>query len=256
MEPTHELMYPIIKSFHHFNDELFLSVLPNVIFTFQRKKGIMGFFAPERWGNEGGDTCGEISINPTYIAESSLMEVMQTLVHEMVHYWQFVYGNPSRSNYHNKEWSLKMQGVGLMPSSTGRKGGETTGQNMSEYVIENGLFLQSFKRLVENNSFKLQWVDRYSFPKLNYLLEELEEDVKIVSDNVASETSDVEIERTLEAFHNPIKENFPQNFVFQEISKKQTRSKYVCPSCEIIVYGKATLNISCDDCNEKLVKDI
>ena len=43
-----------------------------------------------------------------------------------------------------------MISIGLMPSSTGREGGKITGQNMSDYFIEDGPFIIAFKKIQEN----------------------------------------------------------------------------------------------------------
>lgn len=43
----------------------------------------------------------------------------------------------------NEEWADKMEGIGLMPSSTGKPGGSRTGEKMADYAIEGGLFMQA-----------------------------------------------------------------------------------------------------------------
>lgn len=81
------------------------------------------------------------------MAQATDIAICQTLVHEMCHLWQSEFGNPSRTGYHNKEWALKMESIGLMPSSTGIKGGRKVGQKMSDYPISNGLFSQVFNAM-------------------------------------------------------------------------------------------------------------
>ena len=90
MSPTDELYAPLVTAYDHFNACLFDNALPPVIFTLQRKKNVMGFFAAKRWGNAQGKLCSEISINPAYFASSRMIEIFQTLVHEMMrlHYQQ------------------------------------------------------------------------------------------------------------------------------------------------------------------------
>ena len=155
MHPTTELYDSLQIAFEHFNCALFHSKLEKVIFTVQRQKGVMGYFAPDRWGNIKGRKCHEIAINPSYIANSRLIEVMQTLVHEMVHCWQHCFGTPGRVYYHNKEWAFKMIEIGLMPSSTGEPGGSITGQHMGDYIIDGGQFLKSFLNLETDKIFNL-----------------------------------------------------------------------------------------------------
>ena len=61
--------------------------------------------------------------------------------------WQYEFGSPSRYKYHNKEWTLKMMDIGLMPTTTGKPGGKPIGQNMDHYVIEGRKFQQAFNSI-------------------------------------------------------------------------------------------------------------
>ncbi len=82
----------------------------------------MGYFSYRRFvaADGSGRMIDEIALNPEYFPVYPLIEVMQTLVHEQCHMWQYHYGNPSRKTYHNAQWAAKMESIGLMPSSTGR----------------------------------------------------------------------------------------------------------------------------------------
>jgi hypothetical protein len=91
---------------------------------------------------------------------------MQTLVHEMTHVWQHVFGKPSARGYHNKEWAAKMKSIGLMPSSTGMVGGKETGQRMRDYPIPNGRFLKACDDLFATGwKLNLQSAARAGGPK-------------------------------------------------------------------------------------------
>jgi predicted SprT family Zn-dependent metalloprotease len=68
------------------------------------------------------------------------MEILSTILHEMVHLWERVFEDAPRKSYHTKVWAAKMEELGLMPSSTGEVGGKRTGQKCSHYVIEGGEF--------------------------------------------------------------------------------------------------------------------
>ena len=92
MNPTAELYNAMQLAFDHFNNDLFNKTLPQVLFTNQRQQGVMGYFAPNRWTSVKGKNCHEIAINPLYVGKATLIELMQTLVHEMVHCWQFCHG--------------------------------------------------------------------------------------------------------------------------------------------------------------------
>jgi len=264
MHPTSELYDSLRIAFEHFNCSLFDSKLEKVIFTVQRQKGVMGYFAPDRWGNIKGKKCHEIAINPSYIANSRLIEVMQTLVHEMVHCWQYRFGSPGRLYYHNKEWAYKMIEIGLMPSSTGEPGGNITGQHMGDYIIEGGQFLKSFSSLETDKNFQLKWIDRKSLPRLFDPIianPDAVTDIQVEDSSIdfAFLTQNPEVSSVLElplVAHNVETDNvvfadtMPENFIYQDVAKRKTRYRYICPSCDVKIYGKAKLNVRCDDCDQ------
>jgi hypothetical protein len=259
MHPTSELYESLQIAYEHFNKKLFDSKLVKVIFTVQRKKGVMGYFAPERWGNLEGSKCHEIAINPSYIANVRLIEVMQTLVHEMVHCWQFCYGDPGRKYYHNKEWANKMMDIGLMPSTTGRPGGRITGQHMSDYIIEGGLFLKTFKVLEKRKKFKLKWIDLMSLPRLY--------DPIIADPNKSDSTEpdlpafmannpDIEVieesklvQHEFSSNETSLSELLPDDFLIKPEPPRSTRQRYTCYGCNTKIYGKSNLNVRCEDCD-------
>lgn len=129
----------------YFNKVLFNNSLSSVLFTLSRRSRAMGHYKSHGWvgKNKVSDAIPEININPAilHLPES---EVMQTLVHELCHHAQQLYGHPGRRGYHNREFSKIMFSVGLMCSSTGMPGGKITGRAMADYAVEGGVFLQAF----------------------------------------------------------------------------------------------------------------
>ena len=126
-----------------FNEKLFKNELPECIITLQRKRNCCGYFSAERFLNldDTKTVKDEIALNPETFKRGQT-EIMQTIVHEMCHLWQHHFGEKkSRTVYHNKEWADKMESIGLIPSNTGAQGGKRTGQKMSDYPLEGGLFL-------------------------------------------------------------------------------------------------------------------
>ena len=77
------------------------------------------------------------------------------MCHESGHVWQHEYGNPGRGGYHNREWARKMHSIGLMPSSTGKPGGATTGDHMSHYIMEDGPFARACRTFL--TKYRLTW---------------------------------------------------------------------------------------------------
>jgi len=146
--PTAEQWDAYQAAWSWFNDRLFDGELEPCILNFSRRsRRTNGFFAAERWAKEE-QTVPEISLNPDQL-DRPLVQVMSTLVHEMVHQWQAQYGTPSRNGYHNKEWGGKMKAIGLHPSHSGMPGGRETGQQVTHYVIEGGSFEKTFHEMPE-----------------------------------------------------------------------------------------------------------
>jgi len=248
MLPTEELYRSLEIAYAHFNSALFDNKLPHVIFTVQRQKGVMGYFTPDRWGSLQGEKCHEIAINPSYIAQSRMIEIVQTLVHEMTHCWQHCFGKPGRGCYHNKEWAYKMIEIGLMPSSTGEPGGDITGEHMSDYIVKNSAFHTAYGKLFEESKFKLAWVDRKALPRLH------QPDIVSI-DNAESLTTKSQNAGTTDDFltdeihTSTFAELMPHDFVETITAKKKVKIRYSCPICYTNVWGKPNIHIRCDDCN-------
>jgi len=257
MLPTEELYSSLEIAYAHFNNSLFANTLPSIIFTVQRQKGVMGYFTPDRWGSVKGDKCHEIAINPAYIAQSRMIEVVQTLVHEMTHCWQQCFGSPGRGFYHNKEWAYKMMEVGLMPSSTGEPGGDITGQHMSDYIVKDGLFFKAYGQLFEEQKFKLAWVDRKALPRLHPLnIVSIENTISETENQADDKISVLDFPTTInEAFFDDrihtatLAELMPYDFVEPTVIKKKVKIRYRCPVCNTNVWGKPNIRIRCEDCN-------
>jgi hypothetical protein len=142
--PTNENYGTLQLAYDEANTVLFAGELPTcMIILLKKSPKNFGHFAPIRYQGVEEDNkeivLDEIAINPS-IVRMDKMEVLQTLVHEMVHLWQFHFGKASRAGYHNKEWGAKMDSVGLPPSNTGKPGGKRTGQQMADYVEPGGKF--------------------------------------------------------------------------------------------------------------------
>ncbi len=185
----------------------------------------MGHMAYERWTSTTSDNrCSELAINPNYIAKYPIKEIFQTIVHEQCHLWQDLFGKPSQKSYHNKEWASKMESLGLMPSNTGQPGGKRTGQKMSDYAIEGGLFEQVCKELIK--SFSLEWLDR------------VQHDPK-KSQEVTSEDMLAQSISTL----------YPEVLFMeaQTVKGAQSKIKYTC-QCKQNIWGKPGLNATCNLC--------
>jgi len=234
MNPTEENYSVLQSALDYFNHELFDGLLPPCLITLQRKKSTFGYFVPGRFVHrKSRESVDEIALNPTYFATVPIEEILQTIVHEMVHQWQYHYGKPSRSGYHNKEWAEKMESIGLMPSSTGKPGGKRTGQKMSDYIASGGKFEAACKTLLDNR-FIIPWVDKRIDRQIAIQL--LSGDYELEGVDTATLGIDM---AELETISNENRSN---------------REKYSCPSCGNNVWGKPGMNIECGDCHQAMKK--
>lgn len=246
--PTMQAYTELQHAYDHYNSELFEGQLPQCLITMQRQANCMGYFSQKRFVNADGSTTDEIALNPENLAGYPITETLQTLVHEMVHLWQYHYGTPGRRAYHNAEWAKKMEEIGLMPSSTGKPGGKKTGEKISDYPILGGKFLDSSRRLL-TNSFTISWHDR--FPRRRAVTVEVDPEVQQHMTAVEMELG-APIQATLDAVKQV------QQAVSQEHPappRKATRTKYRCSGeCKGQVWGKPDMKLICGTCSTQFVE--
>ncbi|MEW5959586.1 MAG: sprT domain-containing protein [Chloroflexota bacterium] len=148
MKPTQAQFEAYQQLFDYFNKTLFDDSLPDCILSFSRRRSSSHtLFTAEQWQEASGGARPEISLNLKQMVEAEMIEVMATLVREMVHLWQEQFGHPGRKGYYNREWADKMAAIGLIPSDTGEPGGKRTGQGIRHYIEEGGRFERAFAAL-------------------------------------------------------------------------------------------------------------
>jgi predicted SprT family Zn-dependent metalloprotease len=224
--PTREFYELFQYIYDYLNDNLFRKELPNCMIVITRKNKVFGYFSPERWINKEKIQSDEIAINPQYFTKYPLLEILQTMVHEMCHLWQHHFGKPSQRTYHNKEWAEKMISVGLMPSNTGKEGGKTTGQHMADYAIKDGIFMNIADKMIRDEGFKNLWYDRRAF--------------------LCAEIAGMDLPENLDP--SLVTSVLGANLA---VKPQKTRLKYSCPSCGTNIWGKKELNIVCGNCEKK-----
>lgn len=209
--PTTEVYAALRSAYDHFNAALFAGKLPACLITLQRKgRRTFGYYAARRFGSVGGGTADEIALNPRWFKERPPVDVMSTLVHEMVHLWQDHFGNPSRAGYHNREWAGEMLRIGLYPSHTGQPGGRMTGQQMTHYMIADGRFATAAQQLLAKSSV-ITWFDVDAAVLL--------------------------LPKGLDEF-------------LALRPKAGKRAKFCCPQCGVQAWGKPSLNLICGECEQ------
>jgi hypothetical protein len=148
--PTHSQFAAYQQIFDYFNQTLFENQLPAGMLSYSRRRhSSHTLFTAGQWEGEAGSTTSEISLNLKQLREGEPHEILATLVREMVHLWQEMYGNPSSTGYYNREWAEKMEEVGLIPTDTGLPGGKRTGKRIEHFIEPAGRFEQAFHKLPE-----------------------------------------------------------------------------------------------------------
>ena len=160
LSPTASFYLALQNAFDHFNTELFDGKLPHCLMTLRSASRVYGYHHAGRFISLKGEQIDELGLHPGFFTMRPIESVLSTMVHEMVHHWQENLGTPSPSNAHNQEWAKKMEALGLMPSDTGLPGGKRTGRSVSHYIIPDGKFLPSCRKLVDGG-FVIPWFDRH-----------------------------------------------------------------------------------------------
>lgn len=146
------------RAYEFFNKRLWDGKLPPCMIVLGGRPKIGGYYCPKKYAPRGAeDTSGclaELCMNPLHF-DRPVKETLGTLVHEMAHCWQQELATPPRAGYHNREWGKEMERVGLMPSATGAPDGPKTGQRMSHYIIEGGLFDRLADEFIQE--FAIEW---------------------------------------------------------------------------------------------------
>jgi predicted SprT family Zn-dependent metalloprotease len=159
IKPTRETYDPLQQAYENLNRSLFEGALPNCLITLQRSKKSYGYFCGDRFGRADGTLTDEIALNPIHFRDRPQDEVLATLVHEMAHLWQHHFGRPGRGRYHNREWAEKMKAIGLQPTSTGKEGGDETGDVMGHLIVPDGLFDRAIRKLLAKGLI-VSWVEQ------------------------------------------------------------------------------------------------
>ena len=215
------------------NEAFFSSTLRGCVLTFEDRGQHYGYYRPNGFiGRDGGDRRDEICLNPRhFLSNTGDLELLQTLLHEQVHQWQFQFGKPSLRTYHNREWANKMLSVGLTPSSSGRPGGKMTGQHMADYPTEGGKFLKIANEILVKKSLITWYKEGVAIKRAQ----------EYVAHPDSKDRTAPEFVATLAATLPPEEDVKPQ--------KPPSKVAYQCEECGIKVWGKPNLSLICGDCH-------
>ena len=216
-KPTDDTFNLLQEAYDFFNQALFENKLPPCLILLHRKTGPHGYYWAEQFQaiTDKSQKLDEIALNPMTLDRGDKL-VLSTLVHEMVHLWQRHFGKPSRNGYHNRQWAKEMRRVGLMPTDTGEVGGKQTGQSVTHYIIENGMYDQAFIRW-SKAARPLLWAGVDTYP--------------LLMKSGGSRRRPL----SCRAKERPI-----------------SKQKFCCPNCEQNAWAKPSANLVCGDCYLKM----
>lgn len=107
-----------------FNQEFFEGKLPTAVLSFERTRvTTLGHYHTDKNGIGIEDN---INLNSLHLCREK-WQILSTLLHEMVHQWQRRLGsfstkeNPSKGNYHNREFLDMTEGFGLIHNKKGQR---------------------------------------------------------------------------------------------------------------------------------------
>jgi hypothetical protein len=109
----HALAVTLYAWLDRFNDRFFERRLPQALLSFVTlEEGIVAAYTV---GHNGLGLAHEIALNTRHL-EGPLWGILETLMHEYVHFWQGVEGrHPVRHNTHNAEFVARCAAIGLHP---------------------------------------------------------------------------------------------------------------------------------------------
>ena len=128
------------KMYNTMNADFFGGALPVPIITVQSKPGTWGHCSRAQIWKRKGETAYEMNIAAEAVGQE-LEEIMDTLLHEMVHLYCRENGIQEVSRggtYHNKKFKELAEGVGLVCVDAGKYGGNTQGHGndkLTEYAL-------------------------------------------------------------------------------------------------------------------------
>jgi hypothetical protein len=111
-----ELSKEFYAWFERFNERFFDGKLPPAAISFRRTRvNTLGHYVVDR--NEFG-LRWNINLNSAQL-KRPLAEILKTLLHEMIHQWQELFGKDSKGNYHNVEYQKKSRELGIPVNAQG-----------------------------------------------------------------------------------------------------------------------------------------
>lgn len=107
----HELASELYEWFDIFNDAFFESKLPTCYLQIAETQ--LSHLGHYRRGRNGVGAKHEINLNSQHLEGRPLYKVLGTLLHEMTHEWEDLFGKAGHRNYHTKAFTTKCAEMGI-----------------------------------------------------------------------------------------------------------------------------------------------
>lgn len=264
--PTIELYEKMESAFNFYNEAIFSGELKPVLFTVRSPKTsssdsrVLGYYWQKVFAHKGVPL-SEIALNIETFYKRTTIEILSTLVHEMVHQWRAeIEGSEQDPKYggHDIIWANKMEEIGLIPSNTGEPGGKRIAKKMTHYIDENGKFCELTKELIKSG-FAFDIFDNYAskmnmlstFIKLNPIIPLIAK--KWAEGEEGNELSD-DLRKSLGILHedeNIIKSDLIENIIIPvkpPVKIRVKKCQYVCNVCETELSAPEGSELYCLKC--------
>jgi hypothetical protein len=146
----HEVNTVLHEWAERFNTEFNMGLPTPVIQLGRISARALGSYRP---GRNGFGLRHEITLNIRYLQEP-LAEQLVTLLHEMIHQWQELYGKAGRGNYHNRQFRNHALQYGLVVDERGYHRDVRPGP-FTKLMSQYGVATSSLK-MPEEHVFKLE----------------------------------------------------------------------------------------------------
>lgn len=199
---------------------------PRFVFAINNKcKSAVAFVSPNAlFDKTDGKKVQYLGINPRYLDRGTAY-VLQTLCHELCHVYEHAYIHIPRGGYHDKQWHELMISCGLEPVYMNK-----SKTSVSDKIIEGGEFEAFVKAFDEENPHFFNVVEFTQSVVSGW--KENNPDAEADEEGAMADNAD-----------KPVK------------TYDRNKIKYICPSCNAKVWGKAGLHITCSDCGEDFVEE-
>ncbi|MEP3245485.1 MAG: hypothetical protein ABJN40_01680 [Sneathiella sp.] len=147
------------KVCHYSNKVLFGGLLPPVQIFLKPLRSSCCTFEAEVIDHISGKRIDRITVNSRFLKGIPIAKLVMSLMDAVVSQQQHHFGKPGRGSYRNKERAAFSREIGLIPSSTGEKGGKETGEKVSFYC-ETGSRVDHLIQELLSLDFANTWQDR------------------------------------------------------------------------------------------------